>query len=215
VNISHPSSKEVHLKNKIILITAISGALLILLVTVLGGANFPNYNHATQFISELGAFGAPNAGMINLAGFLPAGLLIIIFTFFAWRSLPYSQGTTLGMFGLALFALGYIAAAFFPCEPGCRPSEPSLSQALHNLLGLAGYFTAPISLFFLGSAAHKWPNGTSLSTIGFIGSGLSLLGLLGMLSEFNYVGLAQRILEASVLVWIVACALYINRAVKD
>jgi hypothetical membrane protein len=203
------------LKNKIILTTAISGALWILLITVLGGANFPNYSHTTQFISELGAIGAPNAGIINLAGFLPAGLLITTFAFLAWWSLPRSWGTTFGMFGLALFALGYIAAAFFPCEPGCRPSEPSLSQALHNLLGLAGYFTAPLSLFLLGSAARKWPNGTTLSTLGIIGSGLSFLGLLGMLSEFSYVGLAQRILEASVLAWIVACALYINRAVKD
>lgn len=203
------------MKNKITLITAISGALLILLITVLGGANFPNYNHATQFISELGAFDAPNAGIINLAGFLPAGLLISAFTFFASQSLPRSGETTLGMFGLALFAIGYIAAAFFPCEPGCQPSEPSLSQALHNLLGLAGYFTAPLSLFLLGNAARKWPNATTLSTLGFIGSGLSLLGLLGILSGFSYVGLAQRVLETSVLTWIVACALYINKAVKD
>ncbi len=183
---------------------------MILLITVLGGANFPNYSHVRQFISELGAFGAPNAGIINLAGFLPAGLLISIFTFFAWRSLPGSWGATLGMFGLALFALGYIAAAFFPCEPGCRPSEPSLSQALHNLLGLAGYFTAPLSLFLLGNAARKWRKGNHLVVLGFIGSGLSLLGLLGMLSEFEYVGLAQRVLEASVLTWIVACAVYVN-----
>jgi hypothetical protein len=199
------------LKSRIVFISGISGTLLVLLITFLGGANFPNYSHATQFISELGAFGAPNAGIINLAGFLPAGLLIITFTFFAWRSLPYSQGTTLGMFGLALFALGYIAAAFFPCEPGCRPSEPSLSQALHNLLGLAGYFTAPLSLFLLGNAARKWPHGNHLAVLGFIGSALSLLGLLGILSEFSYVGLAQRILEASVLTWIIVCAFYINK----
>jgi hypothetical protein len=198
------------LTNKIAFISGILGALLVLLLTVLGGANFPNYNHATQFISELGAFGAPNARVINLAGFLPAGLLISAFTFFAWRALPRSRETTLGMFGLTLFGVGYIAAAFFPCEAGCRPAEPSLSQALHNLLGLTGYFTAPLSLFALGNAARKWPRAALLSTLGFIGSGLSLLGLLLMLSEFTYVGLAQRILEASVLIWIVACAFYIN-----
>jgi hypothetical membrane protein len=99
------------------------------MLTVLGGANFPNYSHASQLISELGAFDAPNARIINLAGFLPAGLLISAFTFFAWRSLPRSRATTLGMLGLALFAMGYVAAAFFPCEPGCRPAQPSLSQA--------------------------------------------------------------------------------------
>jgi hypothetical protein len=202
------------LKNKIVLTTAILGTLLVFLLTILGGANFPNYNHATQFISELGAFGAPNARLINLGGFLPAGLLISAFTFFAWQSLPRTKATTLGMFGLTLFAIGYIAAAFFPCEPGCRPAESSLSQGLHDLLGLAGYFTAPLTLFLLGREARKWPMGMSLSTLGFIGSGLSLLGLLGMLSEFSYVGLAQRVLEVSVLTWIVACAFYINKADK-
>ena len=207
--------KEAPLTNKIAFISGILGPLLVFLITILGGANFPNYSHARQFISELGAFGAPNARIINLGGFLPAGLLISAFAFLAWRSLPRTRGTTLGMFGLALFALGYIAAAFFPCEPGCRPAEPSLSQALHNLLGLAGYFTAPLSLFALGSEARKWPQGIPLSTLGFICSGLSLLGLLGMLSEFTYVGLAQRILEASVLTWIVTCAFYVNKVVKD
>jgi hypothetical protein len=207
--------KEVTLKAKVTLITGIAGALLVLLITVLGGANFPNYSHTRQFISELGAFGAPNAEIINLAGFLPAGLLISVFTFFAWQSLPRSKGTTQGLLGFTLFAVGYIAAAFFPCEPGCRPAEPSVSQALHNLLGLVGYFTAPLSLFLLGNAARTWPRGNHLAVLGFIGSGLSLLGLLGMLSEFSYVGLAQRVLEASVLTWITACALYINNAVKD
>ncbi len=192
------------------LITGILGTLAVFLVTVLGGANFPNYSHASQFISELGASGAPNARIINLAGFLPAGLLISAFTFFAWRSLPRSRATTLGMLGLALFAIGYIAAAFFPCEPGCRPAQPSLSQAMHNLLGLAGYLTAPLSLLVLGWAARRWSKAAYLSTLGFIGGGLALLSLLFLSPDFRYAGVAQRVLEGSVLGWVVVCALYIN-----
>lgn len=196
--------------SRLALITGILGTLAVCLLTVLGGANFPSYSHASQFISELGAFGAPNARIINLAGFLPAGLLISAFTFFAWRSLPRSRATTLGMLGLALFAIGYVAAAFFPCEPGCRPTQPSLSQAMHNLLGLAGYFTAPLSLFALGWEARRWAKATYLSALGFIGGGLALLSLLFLSPDFRYVGVAQRVLEGSVLAWVVVCALYIN-----
>lgn len=112
-------------------ITGLLGTLAVLLVTVLGGAGFPGYNHASQFISELGAAGAPHATIINWGGFLPAGLLLWAFSVLAWRSLPRSRATTLGMLGLALFALGYVAAALFPCAPGCRPPRPSLSQTLH------------------------------------------------------------------------------------
>jgi len=195
--------------NRIALITGMLGPLTVVLLTVVGGANFPNYSHASQFISELGADGAPNARFISLGGFLPAGILIIAFAFFARRSLPRSGATTFGMVGLALFALGYLVAAFFPCEGDCRPAEPTLSQAIHNLFGLAGYLIAPASLFALGWQARRWPRATHLAVLGFIGSGFALLGLLFLSPDFKYVGVAQRILEGSVLMWIMACALYL------
>ena len=195
--------------NRLALITGILGPLAVVLLTVLGGANFPNYSHASQFISELGASGAPNGRIISLAGFLPAGILITAFAFFAWRSLPHSGATTFGMIGLAFFALGYLVAAFFPCEGDCRPAEPTVAQAIHNLFGLAGYLVAPWSLFALGWQARRWTGATHLSVLGFIGAGVGLLGLLFLSPEFKYVGIAQRVLEGSVLAWIMACALYL------
>jgi hypothetical membrane protein len=197
--------------NRLAFITGITGALTVLPLAVVGGANFPNYSHASQFISELGASGAPNARVINLAGFLPAGLLLTAFAFFAWRSLPRSTATAIGMLGLALFALGYLAAVIFPCEPGCRPAQPSLSQALHNLFGLAGYLTAPLSLLILGWKARMWPRARHLSALGFISGGLAFLSLQFLSPDFRYVGIAQRILEGSVLAWVLVCALYLNR----
>jgi len=197
------------LTKRLAFITGILGPLTVLLLTVVGGANFPNYSHASQFISELGAEGAPNGRIISLAGFLPAGVLIIAFAFFARRSLPRSGATTFGMVGLVLFALGYLVAAFFPCEGDCRSTEPTLSQTIHNLFGLAGYLCAPLSLFALGWPARRWTRATHLSILGFIGGGLALLGLLFLSPEFRYVGVAQRVLEGSVLAWIMACALYL------
>jgi hypothetical protein len=187
------------------------GSLAVVLLTLLGGANFPNYSHASQFISELGADGAPHARLINLGGFLPAGIFIIAFALFAWRSLPRSGATTFGMFGVALFALGYLVAVVFPCEPGCRPANPTTAQAIHNLFGLAGYLFAPLSLFLLGWQARRWPRATHLAVLGFLGSALALLGLLFLSPDFKYVGIAQRILEGSVVTWIMACALYLAR----
>jgi hypothetical membrane protein len=196
--------------HKLALITGTLGVLAVVLLTIVGGANFPNYNHASQFISELGADGAPNARFINLAGFLPAGIFITAFAFFARRSLPRSAATTFGMIGLALFALGYLVAVVFPCEPGCRPADPTLSQAIHNLFGLAGYLIAPPSLFALGWQAGRWPKARHLSVLGFLGAGFALLGLLFLSPDFKYVGVAQRVLEGSVLTWIMACALYLG-----
>lgn len=195
---------------KLAFITGVLGPVVVVLMTAIGGAYFPNYSHASQFISELGADGAPNAGLINFGGFLPAGLLIIGFAFFAWRSLPRSAVTTFAMVGLVLFAVGYLVAVIFPCEPGCRPAVPTLSQAIHNLFGLAGYLFAPLSLFLLGWRARRWQRATHLSALGFLGAGCALLGLLFLSPDFKYVGIAQRILEGSVLGWIMACALYLG-----
>ena len=187
------------------------GGFVALLFPVLGAAGTPGYSHTSQYISELGAFGAPQAQLVNWAGFLPAGILMTLFAWFAWRALPASPAATLGLAGLALFSLGYVAAAFFPCEPGCVPAEPSLSQTLHNLLGLAGYITAPPTLFALGWAARSWRGASYLATLGFVGGGLALAGLLGLSPDFAYVGLSQRLLEGSVLAWVVVCALYLRR----
>lgn len=196
--------------NRLAFLTGVLGSLAVVLLTLIGGANFPNYSHASQFISELGADGAPNARLINLGGFLPAGIFIMAFAFFAWRSLPRSGATAFGMAGLSLFALGYLVAAFFPCVGDCRPVEPTPSQAVHNLFGLAGYLFAAPSLFALGWQARRWPKARHLAPVGFVGSGFALLGLLFLSPDFKYVGIAQRILEGSVLLWIMACARYLG-----
>lgn len=192
--------------------TGVLGTVAVFLVTVLGGAGFPGYSHATQFISELGARGAPHARLVNLLGFLPAGLLLGAYAFFARRSLPRSRLTTLAWIGLAGFAFGYAAAAFFPCDPGCRPARPSPSQLVHNLAGLTGYLLAPPSLLILGGQARRWPRARWLSTLGFLCGGAALLSLLFLSPDFRYVGVVQRALEGSVLGWVLASALYLRAA---
>lgn len=181
------------------------------LTTIVGGLGFPSYSHDSQYISELGARGAPNAELVNLAGFLPAGLFISAFALLAWKTLPRSRVASLGLLGIALFALGYIGAAFFPCDAGCRPTEPSASQIAHELFGLAGYLTAPPALLALGWRARSWRDATWLSVLGFVSGGSTLLCLLFMSPTFPYAGTAQRVLEASMLTWVVACGFYMNQ----
>jgi hypothetical membrane protein len=195
--------------DKLVLASAVLGTLAIALLTILGGASFPGYSHASQFISELGATGAPHARLVNLAGFLPAGILICSFAVLAWKALPGSVGATLGLLGIALFGFGYLVAAYFPCDVGCRPSEPSFSQFMHNALGMLGYLTAPLALALLGWQARAWQGGQLLSVLGFACAVAAFAGLALLSPEFAYVGVAQRVLEASVLSWTVACGIYL------
>jgi hypothetical protein len=196
---------------KLAMITGVLGALWLLAMVIVGGATFPSYSHISQFISELGANGAPFGEAVSYAGFFPAGVLICAFAVFAWRAAPRSALSTIGFIGIFLFSIGYIAATFFRCDFGCRPEEPSFSQTMHNTFGLLGYLFAPLCLLLLGLAARKWPNAGFVSLLGFVAAATSLMGLMTMAPESPFAGLSQRVIEASVLGWIVACALYLGR----
>lgn len=190
----------------------ILGAAWIVTATIVGGAMTPAYNHATQFISELGARGAPFANEMSWLGFLPAGVLTSLFALFAAAALPRSAGAWLGFFGLFLFALGYLVAAFYSCEDNCRPASPDFEQTVHTAFGLAGYLGAPAFMVSLGVAARRWPNAAAVSLVAFAAATTSLAALALMLSpDFAYPGAAQRLLEAGVLSWILVCSFYLRR----
>lgn len=200
---------------RLVFVFAVLSALSIVLTTLVGGAFFPGYNHATQFISELGARGAPQEMVVRFGGFLSTGVFFWLFCRAAHRALPRSTLTTLGLIGLLIYALGYIGAVFFPCDPGCRPAIPSFSQMMHNLFGLVGYVMAPAFLATLGWSARRWPRGGFLSALGFITAGLAFVGLMGLSPEFRYPGLSQRLIEASVLVWVLACGWYARAQMRS
>lgn len=191
------------------------GVASVILLTVLGGFTFPGYSHTSQFISELGATGAPHEALIRFGGFLPAGVFLCLFVVGAFKVLPRSHTTTLGLVGIAIYASGYLAAAFFPCDFGCRPVNPSFSQVVHNLFGMVGYLLAPLSLFALGWSARRWPGGAHLSTPAFVAAVLILAGLLALDPGFPYVGVVQRVIEASVLLWVIICAWYVNTRIAN
>lgn len=199
------------MSGKLAMTTALLGAAWLVAMVVLGGAAWDGYDHVSQYISELGATGAPHGWQVSWLGFLPVGVLITAFGFFAYRAAPRSVPSALGFVGVFLFSIGYIGSAFFPCDFGCRPEAPSFSQAMHELVGLAGYLLAPLTLLLLGLAAWKWPRAVWLAVLAFVAAAGSLVGVGGLMDpESPTVGLYQRVLEASMVGWIVACGLYLG-----
>ncbi|MEM1128065.1 MAG: DUF998 domain-containing protein [Bacteroidota bacterium] len=194
------------------LLLASAGSLaVVILLVVIGGASTPGYRHTSQFISELGATGAPVEGWVRLGGFFPAGSLLLLFCTVAFRTLPRSRPLSFGLLGLAVYAAGYLVASFFPCDPGCRPAEPSTSQWIHNVGGLAGYVLAPAFLLALAFAVRRWPRASGLAAAGYVAATAALLGLLTLSPDSDVVGLSQRLLEASVLSWVLLLGLYCSR----
>jgi hypothetical membrane protein len=194
---------------KLSALTAMAYLIVMVVMVVVAGALTPGYSHVSQFISELGARGSPQEWGVRLGGFLPLGIFLLAFCWFAYAALPRSSGTTLGLVGLALYAAGYLVAAAFPCDLGCRPAEPSTSQLVHNAAGLLGYLLAPAFLLALARAAHTWPGAGRLSAVGHAAAGLALVGLLTLSPTSPAAGLSQRLLEFAVLAWVVYCGRYL------
>ena len=186
-------------------------AFFVVVPTILVALATPDYSHVSQFISELGAREAPLATAMNLLGFLPAGMAAMVFVVAAWKVLPRSTFLVFGLFGVVAYAAGYLVAVPFPCDPGCRPEEPSVSQIVHNLGGLLGYGLAPITLLLLSRATWTWNGARRLSRWALVGSIVSLVGLLTMSPESPWVGVSQRLIEAAMLGWIVLCGATASR----
>jgi hypothetical membrane protein len=104
---------------------------------LIAGALRPGYSHSAQFMSELGARGAPGAWTMNVFGFIPAELLMVGFIALAAKALRRSPLALVGLALLAVYAIGLIVGALAPCDLGCRPAVPSLTHQIHMLAGLA------------------------------------------------------------------------------
>lgn len=195
---------------KLAMVSALLVAAWHVAMLVIGGATFPGYDHMSQFISEMGATGAPHSFEVSWYGFAPIGILIAAFAIFAWRAAPRSILFTLGLIGIFMYAVGYVGTAVYPCDYGCRPENPTATHQMHLLFGLVSYLFAPVMLLLLGLAVRKWPKAGWLSVVGFIGA----IGAFGGLMTFDpaspFIGLSQRVIEASVIGWIVACGLYLG-----
>jgi Protein of unknown function (DUF998) len=191
-------------------VTALAAALIVLLMSLLAGIATPGYSHVSQFISELGASKTAYEYPVRFMGFLPAGVALMAFCWFAQRSLPRTPHTSIAFVALAIYAAGYCVATVFPCDPGCRPQFPSLSQIVHNMVGGFGYLLAPAFLGTFALQSRSWPGAARLTVIGFIATFIALVGLLTMSPSSPYVGISQRAIEAAVLGWVVTCGWYIR-----
>ena len=196
---------------KLTLLAAYCAIFFIVVIPLVAGMLTPNYNHMSQYISELGASGAPTEVFVRFVGFLPAGLALLVFAISAYFAAPRSFLARIGFLGVALYTVGYLVAVVYPCDLGCRPEEPSVSQILHNLAGLVSYLLLPWVFLALGIAARKWPQGHTLSLVLLVSSLVCLLGLLMLQPDSRFVGLTQRFIEVTVLFNIMLIARYLVR----
>lgn len=191
------------------------GVAFFIFSAILGGLQFSNYSHISQFISESYAIDTPYGIYLRYFGFFPSGIFFALFAFLAIKALPKSKSSHIGFLGIGVFyGIATILVSVFPCDKGCGNElvDPSFSQLIHNLTGLLTYLTVPICLLILGLAARKWEKANYVSYFGIFG-GITAIVFFGILSEdlhSKFAGLYQRMIEGPVLAWIALCSFYLK-----
>jgi len=182
---------------------AVAEALL-LGMTLVGAARYPGYDHARQFISELGATGAPDGWVVSWLAFLPIGLLVMAACLLmAWR-MRSSALAVAGFLLLAVNAYAYVNSVWFRCDFECAGT--SVAQGMHNLIGLLGYLAGCVGLLLAGLSAkgHR-----TLRVLGVVCAVLAFAGLMGLGATAETGGPAgafQRLTEAAIALFMLAYA---------
>jgi hypothetical membrane protein len=159
-------------------------ALLVPVATLCFASLRPDYSHTSNTISELGEAGAPHAKQVAFVFFLPVGLLVWLALGLVWRQAPDKYVAT-ALIALSGLGLGYLVAAFFPCDPGA-PLYGTWRTLVHNLAGFIDYVGTGLG-FLIAILAFAF----------LVAGGLVLVCTVLLSSEFAFHirGAIQRLAE--------------------
>lgn len=191
------------------------GLILFTFTTIIAGYLYPDYSHISQFISESYAIDAKYGFYLRWLGFIPSGIFLSLFFFYAWKIQPKSIFSDIGMFGfIILYGIGTIICSIFYCDKGCNPENinPSLSQIIHNIIGGLFYLCLPLLYLFIFIASNKWKNKKLFNHITLFLTFFSLILIIILFKDFQsyYKGLYQRMIEGPLLLWVIFLSYNLN-----
>ena len=179
------------------------GPILWLALIAIAGAQRPDFNHVSHYISELGERGSSTEGLMRYAAFGFTGLLYLCFA----AALPATlQDGWLAKAASALIALegiGRIGAGVFPCDAGCAPSVSG--PDLHRLFATVGFCSGVLATFFWGFVLRRSPVLASFS----VACGAIALVALVLMSSPDPAwprGLLEHLATVALSVWLLVLA---------
>lgn len=182
-------------------LAGIGGAVFYVIVVAGTGYLTPGYNPLTQWISELGAVGAPYATLFNVLGPGIFGILSVVFALGLWKALKGGPLAFAAAFLVAISGFAGMLEGVFPCDPGCIPV--TTAGSLHLTIGivpLLGMLGAMEICAFIVRKNPAWPWFFPFSQAMVI---LTVIFAIAFSSGATLDGLYQRIMIGSILVWVV------------
>jgi hypothetical membrane protein len=187
------------------------GVALLAAGVLIAAAVTPGYDHLRQFMSELGATGAPTGPWISLGVFVPSSLLLLVFWLYCARRLSPGPVAAIGFIFMALFATAMVGGGVFPCESGCPVDDSSPSQVMHSLFGALAYLAGVIGLFVSAIGMRRAPGGPAMMALGLVCAVAAAVLITGIHPEFEFHGAFQRGAEGAIAIWTLACAWTLSR----
>lgn len=193
----------------------ILGVLLFVLPAVVGGFITEGYNPLSHLISETYAVNTPYGPYLRFLGYVPSGILLLVFSWGCVRHFPKTFLIREGLRGLGIFyGLFTALTGLFPCEEGCsfEIMDSSVSHQIHHLANLVIYIFVPICILIIGVGLRQKRVQRNLYRItiasGLLGMILSTVLLLNVTGSL--VGMLQFFLEMTILLWIVYFSFYLR-----
>ncbi len=135
---------------RVFALSGVISALMAVLVIYVAGYYQPDYSHIQNFISELNASGSQHGSVVGFLGFLPIGILTLLFISRLKQELVWSTRVAIGLCFLSFSGIDWLVTATFPCDVGCPSTgDTSISQTIHNLSGLFTALLVPMGAFLL------------------------------------------------------------------
>lgn len=179
------------------------GELIQLATVLVGGAVYPGYDHARQYISELGASGAVTGPAVSWWGFVPSGLFITAFCLIAAWLRRSNALAVAACLMLAWYGLSLSGAGVYPCAFECARSEVAFDAMMHDLVGGTGYLTGVLGVALAALAIRPGDAGW-LRPLGLVCAAVAATGFAAIIADIELGGVFQRALEGALALFLLA-----------
>ena len=188
---------------RLLALGGVAGPLLFTAVTITCASLHPGYDHYGSLISELGAHGAANATLMNYAGFIPAGIMLIAFGVALSRALPSTRLNTTAAALIMVFGVGVVTSGIFSSDPGC-PADGSLENTIHDRIAPIAFLSLIVGVAILGRQFRRTPNWSQLARYSLLTSAAAFVCMIALILSFDtrtHTGLWQRLMLGALFVW--------------
>ena len=192
----------------------VAGPVVFAGVVLVCAALRPGYSHSMQVMSALGETGGPNALLMNGAGFVPTGVLLMAFALSLSQLVPRSAWAAAGAILVGLFGLSIVGAGAFSCDLGCSGIGTSREAFMHIVASVLAFTSGVAGCASWGLAfrsAPAWRSLWAFSIASAIVSGLLLLAFNAATASNSLPGVWQRLFLGSLFLWCGAVGIYAFR----